>query len=164
MTSDRPASAANPGCGICASIDRIKAGGLRDFIAELNGCYVILGDQQFYRGYCVLLAKVHATELYLMPADAARILFDEMRLVADAIAAVVKPWKMNYECLGNSEPHVHWHLLPRYETDAMRGGPVWIRPESERKVLLDENDRSALIGSIRSQLATRFHDARIPPG
>ena len=164
MTSDRPAPGSNPGCGICASIDRIKAGGLRDFIAELNGCYVILGDQQFYRGYCVLLAKVHATELYLMPADAARILFDELRLAADAIAAAVKPWKMNYECLGNSEPHVHWHLFPRYETDAMRRGPVWIRPESERKVLLDENDRSALIGSIRSQLAARFPDARIPPG
>ena len=143
-------------------IDRIKANSFRDFVAELKSCYVILGDQQFYRGYCVLLAKLHATELYLMPADGARLLSDEMRLVAEAIAAVVKPWKMNYECLGNSEPHVHWHLFPRYETDQMRGGPIWLRPESERKVTLDENDRRALIASIRSQLAIRFPDARIP--
>ena len=143
-------------------IDRIKAGAFPDFIAELKSCYVILGDQQFYRGYCVLFAKLHATELYLMPADDARLLFDEMRLVAEAIAAVVKPWKMNYECLGNSEPHVHWHLLPRYETDEMRHGPIWLRPESERKVTLDENDRRSLIGSIRHQLAIRFPDARIP--
>lgn len=164
MTSGSPAPTTKPGCGICAIIDRIKAGSFRDFIAELNSCYVILGDQQLYRGYCVLLAKIHATELYLMPADSSRLLFDEMRLVADAIAAVVKPWKMNYECLGNSEPHVHWHLLPRYETDEMRRGPIWLRPESERKVILDENDRRALIGSIRSQVAARFHDARIPPG
>ncbi len=87
-----------------------------------------------------------------------------MRLVAEAIAAVVKPWKMNYECLGNSEPHVHWHLLPRQstETDELRRGPIWLRPESERKATLDENDRSALIGSIRTQLAVRFPDARIP--
>ena len=145
-------------------IDRIKADSFRDFIAELKSCYVILGDQQFYRGYCVLLAKLHATELYLMPADGARLLSDEMRLVAEAIAAVVKPWKMNYECLGNSEPHVHWHLLPRNENepDEMRRVPVWLRPESERKVTLDENDRRALIASIRSQLAIRFPDARIP--
>src|SRR6267154_2581911 len=68
-----------PACGICAMIDRIKAHNFRDFIAELNSCYVILGDQQFYRGYCVLFAKIHATELYLMPADAARELFEEMR-------------------------------------------------------------------------------------
>jgi diadenosine tetraphosphate (Ap4A) HIT family hydrolase len=145
-------------------IDRIKAGAFPDFIAELKSCYVILGDQQFYRGYCVLFAKLHATELYLMPADAARLLCDEMRLVAEAIAGVVKPWKMNYECLGNSEPHVHWHLLPRYETDEMRHGPVWLRPESERKVPLEEDDRRALIDSIRHQLAIRFPDARIPPG
>ncbi len=143
--------------------DRIKAAGFRDFIAELDSCYVILGDQQLYRGYCVLLAKLHATELYLMPADAARMLCDEMRLVADAIAAVVMPWKMIYECLGNAEPHVHWQLLPRYETDEMRRGPIWLRPESERKVILDENDRRALIGSIRRQVAARFHDARNPP-
>ena len=143
-------------------IDRIKAGAFPDFIAELKSCYVILGDQQFYRGYCVLFAKLHATELYLMPADDARLLSDEMRLVAEAIAAVVKPWKMNYECLGNSEPHVHWHLLPRYETDEMRHGPIWLRPESERKVTLAENDRRSLIGSIRHQLAIRFPDARIP--
>jgi diadenosine tetraphosphate (Ap4A) HIT family hydrolase len=156
MTSSKPA------CGICAMIDRIKAGAFPDFIAELKSCYVILGDQQFYRGYCVLFAKLHATELYLMPADDARLLFDEMRLVAEAIAAVVKPWKMNYECLGNSEPHVHWHLLPRYETDEMRHGPIWLRPESERKVTLAEDDRRSLLGSIRHQIAIRFPDARIP--
>ena len=161
MTSANPA---NPGCGICAMIDRIKAGSFRDFIAELESCYVILGDQQFYRGYCVLFAKLHATELYLMPADAARQLSDEMRLVAEAVAAVVKPWKMNYECLGNAEPHVHWHLFPRYENDEMRRGPIWLRPESERKLTLDDNDRRALIGSIRTQLAIRFPDAPIPRG
>src|SRR6204780_1270012 len=121
-------------CGICAMIDRIKADKFPDFIAELASCYVILGDQQFYRGYCVLFAKLHATELYLMPADAARQLADEMRLTAEAIATVVKPWKMNYECLGNSDPHVHWHLLPRQETDEMRRGPIWLAPEAERRV------------------------------
>jgi diadenosine tetraphosphate (Ap4A) HIT family hydrolase len=153
-----------PACGICAMIDRVKAGSFGDFIAELKSCYVILGDQQFYRGYCVLFAKLHATELYLMPADSARLLADEMRLVAEAIAAVVQPWKMNYECLGNSEPHVHWHLLPRQstETDEMRRGPIWLRPEPERKVPLEENDRRALIESIRRQLASRFPDALIP--
>jgi diadenosine tetraphosphate (Ap4A) HIT family hydrolase len=156
-------TSAKPACGICAMIDRIKADSFRDFIAELKSCYVILGDQQFYRGYCVLFAKLHATELYLMPAEAARLLSDEMRLVAETIAAVVKPWKMNYECLGNGEPHVHWHLFPRYEPDEMRRVPIWLRPESERKVSLDENDRRALIGSLRTQLAVRFPDARIPP-
>jgi diadenosine tetraphosphate (Ap4A) HIT family hydrolase len=143
-------------------IDRIKAGAFRDFIAELKSCYVILGDQQFYRGYCVLFAKLHATELYLMPADTARILCDEMRLAAEAIATVVKPWKMNYECLGNQEAHVHWHLFPRYGSDELRSSPVWVRSESERKVSLAAPDRATLLAGLREQIAARFPDARLP--
>jgi len=151
-------------CFICDGIEEIKAGRFRDLVAELKSSYVILGDQQFYRGYCIMFAKQHATELYLMPADAARLLSDEMRLTAEAIAAVVKPWKMNYECLGNSVPHVHWHLFPRQasEADELKRGPIWLRPESERKMRLNEDDRRALIASIRKELAARLPDARIP--
>jgi diadenosine tetraphosphate (Ap4A) HIT family hydrolase len=162
MTLD--SSAPTPACGICTAIDQIKAGKFRDLVAELKTSYVILGDQQFYPGYCILFAKTHATELYLMPADSAGTLFDEMCLTAEAIATVVKPWKMNYECLGNSVPHVHWHLFPRQasEADELRRGPIWLRPESERKTILNENDRRALIASIRKELALRLPDARIP--
>ncbi|HYL58395.1 MAG TPA: HIT family protein [Candidatus Acidoferrales bacterium] len=151
-------------CGICAAIDRIKAGEFPDLVAELRESYVVLGDAQYYRGYCILFAKTHATELYLMPADAARALFDEMRLTAEAIATVVKPWKMNYECLGNSVPHVHWHLFPRQESesDELRRGPVWMRPESERRVSLNESERSALVASIQKEITARIPNARIP--
>lgn len=162
MTAEEPTPAS---CGICGMIDRIKADNFPDFIAELKGSYVILGDQQFYRGYCVLFAKNHATELYLMTAEDAQILFYEMRLVAEAIASVVRPWKMNYECLGNSEPHVHWHLFPRFATEAdhLRRGPIWSRPESERKIKLSERDRRALRVSLKKEISARFPDARLAP-
>jgi|SRR5208282_1343496 len=149
-------------CGICAMIARIQAGSFADFVAELPACYVILGNMQYYRGYCVMLAKRHATEIFLMPTDEARALLDEMRLVAEAIAAATTPWKMNYECLGNQEAHVHWHLLPRYADDNLRHAPVWIRPESERNLTLDDDDRRSLIAALRKQIHARFPDARIP--
>ena len=125
---------------------------------------MILGDQQFYRGYCVLFAKLHATELYLMPADAARLLSDEMRLVAEAIAAVVKPWKMNYECLGNSEPHVHWHLLPRKETRPTKCGAdrSGCAPNPNERYRLTKMTAARLSLPSAHQLAIRFPDARIP--
>ena len=149
-------------CGICAVIARIRSGTFDDLVAELASSYLILGDAQFYRGYCVMLAKRHATELLLMPTDEARALLDDMRLAAEAIAAATRPWKMNYECLGNQEAHVHWHLFPRYENDDLRSGPVWIRPESERKVSLAGNDRVVLVAALREQIAARFPDARLP--
>jgi diadenosine tetraphosphate (Ap4A) HIT family hydrolase len=149
-------------CGICAGIKRIKEGKLPDFIAELPHSYAILGDSQFYRGYCILFAKTHATELYLMPRDEALALFDEVRSTAEAIAAVTHPHKLNYECLGNSEPHVHWHIFPRYENDALRLGPIWMRPEAERKRPLQEHDRRALMASLRAEIVKQIPDARIP--
>jgi diadenosine tetraphosphate (Ap4A) HIT family hydrolase len=160
-----PSEDARPvNCGICALIARIRSGTFDDLVAELPSSYLILGDAQFYRGYCVMLAKRHATELFLMPTDEARALLDDMRLTAEAIAAATGPWKMNYECLGNQEAHIHWHLFPRYESDELRTSPVWLRPESERKVPLAGADRVSLLAALREQVAARFPEAHVAPG
>lgn len=152
-----------PGCGICAIIDRIRAGTFEDFVAELPNSYVTLGDAQLYRGYCVMLAKRHATEIFLLPMAEARAIFDEMRLVAEAIAALTNPWKMNYACLGNVEPHVHWHVIPRYAGDELRGAPIWIRPETERRGTLSDGERRDLIAGLRKQISARIRGARTRP-
>jgi hypothetical protein len=34
-----------------------------------------------------------------------------------------EPLKMNYETLGNSLPHLHTHLIPRYKSDGAPGRP-----------------------------------------
>ncbi len=124
---------------------------------------MILGDRQFYRGYCVVFARLHATELHLMPPGEASALFEETLAVGAAIAAVVKPLKLNHECLGNGEPHVHWHVFPRYASDPTHRWPVWARPESEQKVALDERARRELIGSLRTELGRLVPQARFEP-
>jgi diadenosine tetraphosphate (Ap4A) HIT family hydrolase len=153
-----------PQCGICAGIERIRAGKFPDFIAELDNSYVILGDAQFYRGYCILFAKHHARELFQLPRAEALGLFDEVRSVGEAIFTVVKPLKLNYECLGNTEPHVHWHIFPRYqsEEEELRRGPIWVRPAAERTRSLEERDQRALMASLRAEIVKLIPTARIP--
>jgi len=148
-------------CGICALIERCRAGNFADFVAELPHSFVILGDAQFYRGYCVVLAKRHVDEIHLMPPDEARALFDETIAVGRTIALATWPLKLNYECLGNLEPHVHCHVFPRFEADAMRAAPVWMRPEAERKVALEDSDRRALIQTFASELRRQIPAARV---
>jgi diadenosine tetraphosphate (Ap4A) HIT family hydrolase len=148
-------------CGICAIIDRIRAGTFADWVAEMPRSWLILGDAQFYRGYCLLLAKHHVTELHAMPRGEAHEVLDEVLAVGRTLAEVLKPLKLNYECLGNQEPHVHWHIFPRYLDDPMRLGPVWIRSEIERKVSLAESDRVDLIAAIRRELVRRLPAARV---
>jgi diadenosine tetraphosphate (Ap4A) HIT family hydrolase len=151
-------------CGICAGLENIRAGKAPNFIAELDNSYVVLGDAQFYRGYCILLAKRHAQELFELPIEEARALSDELRSVAEAIWNVVKPLKLNYECLGNLEPHVHWHVFPRYESEEekLRRAPVWERPASERMRNLEEHDQRALIASLRAEIVKLIPTARTP--
>jgi diadenosine tetraphosphate (Ap4A) HIT family hydrolase len=158
MPNDSNAEARS--CGICAMIERLRAGAFPDAIAELPRSWLILGDAQFYRGYCLLLAKRHVTELHLMPRGEAHELLDELLAAGKTLANVVNPLKLNYECLGNQEPHVHWHIFPRYADDAMRLQPVWLRPEHERKVSLEDLARRRLIESIQTELLRIMPAAR----
>ena len=50
---------------------------------------------------------------------------EEMAEVAEAVNAAFQPRKLNVESLGNSVPHLHWWLTPRYETDIRPNGPIW---------------------------------------
>ncbi|MGD0290041.1 MAG: HIT family protein [Candidatus Binataceae bacterium] len=163
MVPDEAAGAVRA-CGICAVIARIEgrivSGGFADLVAELPRSWLILGDAQFYRGYCVLFAKRHVTEMHQMPRGEAHELLDELMAVGKTLERVVKPLKLNYECLGNQEPHVHWHVFPRYAEDPMRLAPVWVRPEHERKVTLQDDDRRGLIRALRTDLVRVLPTAR----
>ena len=112
-------------CLACERIAEIAIGRNRHFIAELDTGYVVLGDFQFFRGYTLLLCKDHVAELHdLRPAVKERFLV-EMSHVAEAVYCCFSPRKLNYECLGNGVPHLHWHIFPRYEDDPSPGTTSW---------------------------------------
>jgi diadenosine tetraphosphate (Ap4A) HIT family hydrolase len=70
--------------------------------------------------------------------------------VARAVARAFAPRKLNYELLGNTVPHLHWHVLPRYADDPNPLRPVWEqRPEPR---VPDEVEATATIAALRSHL------------
>ena len=59
---------------------------------------------------------------------------EEMVIVSKAVATAFECDKMNYECLGNGDTHLHWHLFPRVKGDLGEygndgKGPVWWLPQ-----------------------------------
>lgn len=119
------------GCLICERIEQIKRGENPYFVCELSTGYVVLGDHQRFQGYTLFLSKQHVTELYHLPWEIRTRFLQEMSLVAEAVAAVYHPDKMNYELLGNGDTHLHWHLFPRVAGDTPQPGPVWWLPREE---------------------------------
>lgn len=140
------------GCLICERIGQIERGENPYFVCALSTGYVVLGDHQRFQGYTLFLCKRHVTELYQLPWGFRTRFLQEMSLVAEAVAAVYRPEKMNYELLGNGDTHLHWHLFPRVSGDTPQPGPVWWLPREE---MWNDAYRPS-----REQLATRTKQLR----
>ena len=112
-------------CLICERIRLIQAGKNPYFVVELETGYVVLCDYQLFKGYTLFLAKQHKRELRELNVKRRMEFLREMSLVAEAVFRAFKPAKLNYELLGNSEPHLHWHIIPRYRNDLRTRLPIW---------------------------------------
>ena len=55
-----------------------------------------------------------------------------MSFVSEAVWNWVNPRVLNYEALGNAEPHLHWHIFPRHEDDPSPNTASWKVPREVR--------------------------------
>lgn len=146
-------------CVFCGMLEGLRdaetcrdpaSGRLVHKIRDLPVSVAVLGQDQFYRGYSLVVAKTHATELYQLPEPEATQYFRDMLRVAEAIATAFKPRKLNYELLGNTVPHLHWHIFPRYDGDPKAARPVWEHSHAPR--LATPEEAAAAIAAIRRGL------------
>lgn len=112
-------------CLICERIKKIKDDTNPFFVLELETGYVVIGDFQFYKGYTLFLCKKHVGELHELDKEFKEKFLSEMSIVSEAVFNIFKPKKLNCELLGNSDPHLHWHIFPRYPNDPNPIDPVW---------------------------------------
>lgn len=97
------------------------------FIARLPSGWAVLGEQQFLRGYCLLLPDPVVPHLNAISGEVrARVLADAAAL-GDAVLAVTRAVRINYAMFGNVEPALHVHVVPRHadEPEAMRTAHPW---------------------------------------
>ena len=123
-------------CLICDRIEMIKQGTNPYFVKELETGYVVIGDNQHFYGYTLFLYKKHGnkTEIFHLEKDEQAKFLEEMTIVAEAVSRAFGAEKMNYECLGNGDSHLHFHLFPRKSGDLgefgnFGRGPVWWLPK-----------------------------------
>ena len=96
----------------------------QDFIAELDASFLLAGEDAPMKGYCVLLLKRHAVELYELAPEEANAFMRDMRRASKAVHDVTAAVKLNYEIHGNTIPHLHLHIFPRYVGDAFENQPI----------------------------------------
>lgn len=96
----------------------------QDFIAELDASYLIASEDAPMKGYCFLLLKRHAIELYELSSEEANDFMRDVQRAAKALHEVTGAVKLNYEIHGNTIPHLHLHLFPRYIGDVFENQPI----------------------------------------
>lgn len=124
-------------------------------VAEYDNWLVLLRPAQPTLGSLVLAARSDATAFSDLPAAA----FAEMgQVIADIEAALrqaVDYSKVNYMMLMMVDPHVHFHVIPRYEgTREAEGLSIedkgWPKtPALGEAVTLDERQIAALVAWLR---------------
>jgi diadenosine tetraphosphate (Ap4A) HIT family hydrolase len=137
-----------PDCLYCRRDQR-----LQDLMIEIGPMTVstlYLFKEQTHRGRCVVAYRAHVNELFELPdAELARFMSDVAR-AAKAIKAAFAPNKINYGAYSDKLPHLHMHLVPKYEGGAAWGAPFEMMPAN--KTLLADADYTAVIAAIRGKL------------
>jgi diadenosine tetraphosphate (Ap4A) HIT family hydrolase len=75
----------------------------------------------FYRVVC----NRHVAEVSDLPAAERHALADAVNAVETVLRQALAPAKINLASLGNMVPHLHWHVLARFDWDSRFPGSPW---------------------------------------
>lgn len=136
-----------------------KFGWPATLIADFTHWAVLLRPAQPTLGALVLAAKSDATAFGDLPAEAHAQLAEVTRAIENALRAGVGYEKLNYLMLMMVDPHVHFHVLPRYEGERSAHGMTvadagWPgQPDLSHALKLDEAQTAALIAWLKPLFA-----------
>lgn len=157
----------SPGCPLCITAAQCEQRSHPLHIATLTQCHVLLGENQGCEGWCVCVLREHAEHLDALTIERQQAIFAEVAVVSRAI----REWslnilrsenspsrpatapRINYECLGNVVPHIHWHVIPRHASiDPELRRPVWGWPQEQLLGTQTHDERVQVASDIRDCL------------
>ena len=136
-------------CGICGFR-------LGEPIAKLEVSDLGFVSDARFPGRCLVMLHQHATELFDLSPAIRHAFADDVSVAARAIKQSTNAFKMNYEILGNAEPHLHCHLIPRQLDEPKPKVPAWLHPEAQNELA------AAQAHEIKQRIVTHLHRAYVP--
>lgn len=137
-------------------VEAARRGELARVIVRMPSGWAVLGDPQITPGYCLLLPDPVVPDLNALTGAARAQFLSDMARLGDAVLVETGAERINYEILGNVEPALHAHVIPRHaaEDAERRRQPVWLHAWSEAPAF----DAVAHDG-LRQRLGARLREA-----
>jgi diadenosine tetraphosphate (Ap4A) HIT family hydrolase len=126
---------------------------MRLVAGRLSDAYLVRRDVG-QRGYALVIWRGrHVADATELSAEEAASYFNEVLRVGRAIEKHYRPIKMNFEILGNSLPHLHTHVVPRYPEDGEPGHPAgFMRGDAGDAPSLPEREYLSDVEALRAIL------------
>ncbi len=135
-------------CPICKSEPMPE--GMED-VYELQYTWLDSEPKECIKGACHVISKIHAIELYDLSDEELWGFMKEVSIYAKALKKVTKAVKINYEIHGNSCPHLHVHLYPRYLDDPYPGIPIDYNNKNED--IYSKGEYSKFIKELKDEIS-----------
>jgi len=122
-------------------------------IRRMRSGIAVIAQRQVVRGYSLLLPDPVVADLNALPPTTRVQFLDDMALLGDALLTVTGAARINYEILGNLDPALHVHVVPRYddEDEALRTRPFWFYDWNEA-VEFDPDGDADLVRAIADEI------------
>jgi diadenosine tetraphosphate (Ap4A) HIT family hydrolase len=88
-------------------------------------CRVVSVADPDYPGFCRVILNRHEREMTDIPDAERQRVMRVVFAVEKALRKLYQPDKVNLASFGNMTPHVHWHVIPRWNNDRHFPHPVW---------------------------------------
>lgn len=111
-------------CELCGNV-----GGVVLWRSDL--CRVIRVDDAHYPGFCRVIWNDHVCEMTDLDAARQALLMRVVFAVEAMVRRLFSPDKINLASFGNMVPHLHWHIIPRWQDDRHFPEPVWGKVQRE---------------------------------
>ncbi|MFE9578854.1 HIT family protein [Nocardia sp. NPDC006044] len=140
------------GCEMCDSArPESDAYGVRIFRSP--NVDAVLQRANIQRGYTLVIWRGrHITEPYELSGEESSEYWRSVMQVAKALTRYYQPLKMNYETLGNTVPHLHTHLVPRYVVDPAPGRPFPLLPQDGSEPQIPDDELLTQARALRTEL------------
>jgi ATP adenylyltransferase len=120
-------------------------------IEPLHVSTFYLNRDQTHRGRAIVALNWHLDELFQLNKVERNEFAEDVAHAAQTLMKVFHPDKINYGIYGDTVSHLHFHLVPKYKTDADWDDAFVNNPKDPKK--LSEDDYQRLIQEIRANLA-----------
>mgnify|MGYP001583901181 FL=1 len=115
------------------------------------------GFPAFYR----VVWNAHRAEFSDLSAAERVHCMEAVALVEQALREHLAPTKVNIAALGNMVPHLHWHVIARFDWDSHFPSPVWAVAQRPSPAAQEDAVR-ALLPALEAALQARLAALPLP--